>query len=589
MDFAPPILSVNKDGWGPVAGSDFEGAGVSLDFNIESLEKYPIKKIAHICDFSLSAVRFQEQRLAKGKGKGKSKGPVVLPPGKDEDGFALVAEKEKTSKGGGRGGKAGFGRGKGRGKGVAANYQEGILGQKQKPFFNNNNQNQAKGKGGKGGKGKGKFAYRQGRGAGAFKEWSVATKTEWTVMRELNLSLLAKLQLDAKDVKYSDAVWCGELRAYNKEYDRVGVQTCKNLKKFENLDFYNVTAQDDPHLQEALQTDESVSVIATDQVLAVLIAAARSSYSWDLVVTKINNKILIDKRYGSQVDFLTVNETASEPPSSEDPTNINGPIKLGQEASCINQNFSQMVIDSREATAKTFEPHPFVDEEDQAASGAYRYRKIVLPGNNKDENKFNQGPVTILARTEINASLPEDPNKYVSVKALNEFESSTTPWKKHLETQRGAVLATELKNNSFKIGRWVAEALLSGCETMKIGYVTRSRPKDTTGHSVLGVQTYITDSFADQIGLTRNNAFGILRSIIDLIMGFEDGKYLIVKDPNKPTIRFHEVPWETFNDDDEDDEDGEDEDDNLELDEDGNIAPERASVPVPMPNNMRSS
>lgn len=162
-------------------------------------------------------------------------------------------------------------------------------------------------------------------------------------------------------------------------------------------------------------------------------------------------------------------------------------------------------------------------------------------------------------------------------------------WKKILESQRGSVLANELKNNSFKLGRWTAEAILSGCDVMKIGYVTRRSAKESNAHSVLGVQAYHTDSFAEQIGLTRNNAFGILRSIIDLTMSFEDGKYLILKDPTKSVIRLYSVPWETFADDDDDEDLEEDEDDNVELDEDGNVAPQRASVPVPMPSNMRSS
>jgi len=588
MDFAPPIVPVNKEGWGPVPGAGLAAAGVAIDYTIESLEKYPIKKIAHICDFSLAALRFQEQRLAKGKGKakGKSKGPVVLQPGKDEDGFALVAEKEKNSKGGGRG-KGGFGRGKGRGKAMAVNYQEGILGQKQKPF--STYQNLAKGKGKGKGKAKGKGLFRTGRGIPSFKEWSVQTKAEWAVMMELPLSTLSKLQIDSKDIKFEDVKWCGNLRDYQKNCDRISIRTEKPLQRFEDLDFFNVTSQDDPILQEACQQDD-INVIATDQVLAVLIAAARSSYSWDLVVTKLGNKILIDKRnYAASIDYLTVNETAPEPPNNENPDEINGPIKLGQEASCINQNFTQMVLDYSKDKEDMPEPNPFVDEdnEGEAASVAYRYRTVVIPGNSKDEAESNRRPIKIMMRTEVNARNPDGPGKYISVKALNEYLPTVTySWRKQLETQRGNVLATELKNNSFKLGRWTAEAILSGCDTMKIGYITRQRVGDVSVHSVLGVQTYQTDSFAEQIGMTRNNAFGILRSIVDLVMGFDEGKYLILKDPTKSVIRIYDVPWEAFADEDDDEDEEDDDDDGVELDEDGNVAPVRASVPGPMPTKM---
>merc|ERR1711998_583527 len=105
-----------------------------------------------------------------------------------------------------------------------------------------------------------------------------------------------------------DLLWCGTLHQYDKTHDRI-------------------------------------SVIATDHVLAALIASARSIYSWDIVITKIANKLIFDKRDGSHIDFLTVDETAQEPPNNDDVNSINAPVKLGQEASCLNQNFSQMVLD----------------------------------------------------------------------------------------------------------------------------------------------------------------------------------------------------------------------------------------------------
>lgn len=36
-------------------------------------------------------------------------------------------------------------------------------------------------------------------------------------------------------------------------------------------------------------------------------------------------------------------------------------------------------------------------------------------------------------------------------------------------SQRGAILATELKNNSAKLAKWTAQAILAGSDQMKIG------------------------------------------------------------------------------------------------------------------------
>jgi len=341
------------------------------------------------------------------------------------------------------------------------------------------------------------------------------------------------------------------------------------------LEFFNVSTSDDPHLADMLQSEENVTMIATDHVLACLVAAARSVYSWDLVVTKIQGKLIFDKRNGSHVDFLSVNETAQEPPNNDDQQSINAPVKLSQEASCINQNFSQMVLDMN--NCKEMEhANPFEEEGDDTmvASGAYRYRKIMLPGNPKSENEFERQAVGMIVRTEVNCQMPDarGDKGLVSVKALNEYDPKLNySWKNCLETQRGAVLATELKNNAFKLGRWTAQAILAGCDTMKIGYVSRQQSKDPWNHTVLGVQTHLTDGFAEQIGLTRNNMFGIMRAIIDLVMEWDDGKYLILKDPTKSVLRIYELPWDAFGEDESGEEEEEEED--QELDEDGNVAP----------------
>ena len=61
-------------------------------------------------------------------------------------------------------------------------------------------------------------------------------------------------------------------------------------------------------------------------------------------------------------------------------------------------------------------------------------------------------------------------------------------WRHKLETQRGAVLATELKNNANKLAKWTAAALVSGVEIIKLGYVSRAHPRDTRHHVILGTQ-----------------------------------------------------------------------------------------------------
>lgn len=46
---------------------------------------------------------------------------------------------------------------------------------------------------------------------------------------------------------------------------------------------------------------------------------------------------------------------------------------------------------------------------------------------------------------------------------------------------------------------------------------------------ILGAQNVKPKEFAQQISLSMENCWGIVRAIVDLIMGQEDGKYLLVK------------------------------------------------------------
>lgn len=88
-------------------------------------------------------------------------------------------------------------------------------------------------------------------------------------------------------------------------------------------------------------------------------------------------------------------------------------------------------------------------------------------------------------------------------------------------------------------------------------YVSRAHVRDSSKHVILGTQQYKPNEFATQINLNMDNAWGILRCIVDICMKQKDGKYLIMKDPNKPMIRLYDIPDNTFESDNEDADDEE--------------------------------
>jgi translation initiation factor 3 subunit D len=49
--------------------------------------------------------------------------------------------------------------------------------------------------------------------------------------------------------------------------------------------------------------------------------------------------------------------------------------------------------------------------------------------------------------------------------------SGGVEWRQKLDTQRGAVLANELRNNACKLAKWTVQALLAGSDQIKFGYV----------------------------------------------------------------------------------------------------------------------
>ena len=87
--------------------------------------------------------------------------------------------------------------------------------------------------------------------------------------------------------------------------------------------------------------------------------------------------------------------------------------------------------------------------------------------------------------------------------------------------------------------------------------MSRINPKAPDRHVILGVVGYDPRKFAEQMNLNLANGWGIVRTIVDMVRGMKDGRYVLVKDPNKQLLRLYEVPMGTFEEAEEGDEGGE--------------------------------
>ncbi|KAI9655000.1 MAG: hypothetical protein M1829_000718 [Trizodia sp. TS-e1964] len=406
-------------------------------------------------------------------------------------------------------------------------------------------------RGGRGGRGR-RFGWKDYDKPQRNRDASVNIKSDWKMLEEIDFNRLAKLNLDTDDGEDLDSY--GFLYYYDRSYDKQPVKTSERRLNVVERTLYSVTTSQDPIIQDLAEKDEA-TIFATDGILSMLMCSPRSVYSWDIVILRQGNKVYLDKRDGSSLEMTTVNENAADAPleaSEGNKDSINSPGALALEATFINQNFaSQTVLESETQRHEMAHENPFhtpSEEVESLASKAYKYRRFDLSLNEEE-------PVHLIVRTELDAVMKNaisGEDQFLTIKALNEFDhkaqgsGGALDWRTKLVSQRGAVVATEMKNNSCKLARWTVQSILAKADVMKLGFVSRANPKVADRHVILGVVGYKPREFANQMNLSLSNGWGIVRTIVDMCLKMPEGKYVLVKDPNKPVLRLYEVPLNTF-------------------------------------------
>jgi len=394
----------------------------------------------------------------------------------DESSFSVVSNtRDSTKTRFGRGGAFPRGRGQrgGRGdtRGGRGSFQK--VGGRGGQQYNNYSD-----RGGRGGaRGGRRFGWKDYDKPQRNRDASVNIKSDWKMLEEIDFNRLAKLNLDTDEGE--DLEGYGFLYYYDRSFDKQPVKTGDRRLNVVDRAAYNVTTSSDPVIQELAEKDEA-TIFATDSVLSMLMCSPRSVYPWDIVIVRQGNKIFLDKRDNAALDMVTVNENAADAPmdaSEGSKDAINQPSALAEEATYINHNFAnQVMLENENQKVEMESENPFYNASEEtipAASKAYKYRRFDLSLNDED-------PVHLIVRTEIdavqkNAISGED--QFITVKALNEFDhkaqgaGGALDWRTKLVTQRGAVVATEMKNNSCKLARWTVQSIMARADVMKLGYV----------------------------------------------------------------------------------------------------------------------
>jgi translation initiation factor 3 subunit D len=411
-----------------------------------------------------------------GAGPGGLQTAFAIEGTNEESSFSLVDRSQTSARSrgfGGRGGTFTRGRGGQRGgpnqRGGRGTFQRVGGGRGGAAGFND--------RGGRGGRRGGRFGWKDWDKPQRNREASVQPKDSWRMLEEIDFNRLGKLNLDTGEGEDLDDY--GFLYYYDRTFDKQP-GAAASARKLTVLDraAYNVTTSSDPVIQELADKDEA-TIFATDNILSMLMCAPRSVYSWDIIIIKQGGKIFIDKREGSSLDMVTVNENAADAPlelSEGNKDQINSPGALKEEATHINNVFpTQVVVESDSSKHDMPNEHPFynaAEETDPPASKSYKYRRFDL------SLEADAEPLHLIVRTELDAVVKNNisgEDQYLTIKALNEFDNKAQgsggalDWRTKLASQRGAVVATEMKNNSCKLARWTTQSILAKADLMKLG------------------------------------------------------------------------------------------------------------------------
>ncbi|KAG5219936.1 Eukaryotic translation initiation factor [Salix suchowensis] len=341
---------------------------------------------------------------------------------------------------------------------------------------------------------------------GRTRESSVVISPQWSMLEEIEFHRLAKLRLEVDAPE-----------------DITPLQLIDRIK-------YNTTTSDDPVIQQCSDVRSSICV------------------SWDIVIVREGNNLFFDKRDGGPFDTVTVNENASDPPQDPTPPNPNNPTEkaavpetpsinsatsLSLEATYINQNFSfqavsenprlpLLILRTRTLSMGLMKPIPWLRVDIGTAYSTWVSQKM---------------------KTSRSVFEPKSTPTRQAKAILVMVKASWGPdWRSKLDSQRGAVVATEMKNNSCKLAKWAVQSVLAGADLMKIGYISRANPRDPSRHVILSTASMRPTDFAGQLGVSLVNGWGIVRTVTDLCMKMPEGKYVLVKDPNKVSENSITIP-----------------------------------------------
>lgn len=406
---------------------------------------------------------------------------------------------------------------------------------------------------GRGGRGAAGGGYR--RGGGVAGGWTVQhqRKTSTSVDIEpawndpvsvIDFNNLVSASSDDLPEVQSLATY-GAVKKYNNAFDKLLVRQERPLERgwAAEMKFYHPSTSDDPVMMEFAQK-KVANVFVTDSILVVLMSVLRSAYAFDIIITKdAEGNIFLDKRDDFLFDYLSVNENSNEPPFDEAELPCNSVEPLHKEATTANYNFSQQVLlkEGEGIENKLANPNPFGSQTDHLPSVGYNYKTFDLGDNTKIcvRTEYDAFEITELNRVEK--------TRNILIKSLNEYDQKVTGgWRMKLENQKAGCFATELKSNNCKLSRWVFQAHLSNVTNIKLGWISRTNPKDPYLHSILAVTDHPMKEIQSELGIDFYQVWGSLKYVLNVLQKHPEGSYILIRDPNRKNVYVYKTSPNEF-------------------------------------------
>ena len=186
----------------------------------------------------------------------------------------------------------------------------------------------------------------------------------------------------------------------------------------------------------------------------------------------------------------------------------------------------------------------FIEDENQICTKVgYLYRVWKIQEADEAAGKKEK---KICIRCEVHTHTGRDTEsgegkETMNIYAFNEYDPKITNWKARIDTSLIPCMTEEIKNNSFKVSRWLCQSMLAGVDKMKFAFVTRKSADDSKKHVVLTTHTVNTKVWAQEMAVSMEHMWNKIKYLADTIEADnqEEAAYILLKDFNKMCLRLY--------------------------------------------------